>query len=148
VKSFIFWDITSYRPLKFSRFLVGTCCLNLHALRIGHARNQHVEGSKQNNSIAESWGLNRQQDLSLPIGSLYFAACFRLVSCLTFSSILPKRLSTFNRLHGVIFHKRELFITTAVKLKLSFCLINLAPRHEGVWRNAGRVLLFLKCTLN
>jgi hypothetical protein len=45
-------------------------------------------------------------------------------------------------------HKIELFITTAVNLKLSLCLINLPPRHEGVWRSGGRIPLFLNLTLN
>jgi hypothetical protein len=62
VNSSIFWDIMPRSPLKFGRRFGGIYRLNLHCLRIGEARNQHVAGSKENNSLVESWGLSRKQE--------------------------------------------------------------------------------------
>jgi hypothetical protein len=72
-------------------------------------------------SLTSIWeGVCRQPDLHLQVESrLCLPLAFTLVSCFAYSSTLqmeakPKRLVTFNPLHGVIFQKTELFMTTGV----------------------------------
>jgi hypothetical protein len=48
IKSPIFWDITQCSPLKVDRRFGGKCRPHLQGIRMSHPRNQHEEGSKQN----------------------------------------------------------------------------------------------------
>jgi hypothetical protein len=54
--------------------------------------------------------------------------CLLLASC--YIHILPKRRLTFNGLHGVISHKAEPFITTAVRTSNPTKLFHLTKIYE------------------
>jgi hypothetical protein len=102
LKSSIFWDIMQCSPLKVNQCFRGTCQLP--------SSGSKYKTSKKKNSMKAGgrW-------LCLP-------PAFMLVSCSAHSltwrwrrHVPPKCHLTFNRLHGIISQKTELFITTAVR---------------------------------
>jgi hypothetical protein len=85
LKSFTFWSLMPYSPLKFNRGFGRTHRLHLHG-RMSRAR------------------YRRENDLP---------PAFTLVPCSAYSS--TKMEATFNGLHGVISQNTVLFITTGVR---------------------------------
>jgi hypothetical protein len=77
--------ITPYNPRKDSRRFRETCHLHLQDRRINQARNQHE--------------------------TALLAACFTLISCLAYPSLLKTEMKC---LHGVVSQTMELYMTTAV----------------------------------
>jgi hypothetical protein len=115
----IFWDITSCRPFKFNRRFGGTCRL-------------HFEGRRISKQVIFGNQVERKA---------------KLATSKWMRHVPPKRRLTYNGLHGVVYQKTELFITTAVgtsdptqvkkKVKFSLCLINQAVCHNGIWGSGG-----------
>jgi hypothetical protein len=47
MKSFVFWDLMTYNPLKVNQHFGRTCLFHRQGPRITQARNEHEAGSKQ-----------------------------------------------------------------------------------------------------
>jgi hypothetical protein len=91
--SCIFWDKIPCSPLKVNRRFGGTRRLHFQGRRVSRARN---------------WRESRLE-------ARRFLARLILRPWWWRWHVPPKRLLTFNGLHGFISHKRELFITTGVR---------------------------------
>jgi hypothetical protein len=93
LKSSVFWDVTPCSPLKTNRRFCGTCRLQFQGQRIiGQAR------------------------LYLLPASVWFLSWLIILRPWRWRRhVPPKRQLNFNGLHGVISHKTELFIATAVR---------------------------------
>lgn len=51
IKSYFFWDITSYRPLKVDQGFGGIFRFHVQGIRINEARNQHEDESKHSTTL-------------------------------------------------------------------------------------------------
>jgi hypothetical protein len=96
VKSTVFWDIKPCGPLKVNRCFGGTYRLHFQGRRMNRARNQRET----------RW----QAEFSRS-----FLARLILRPWRWRRYIPPKRLLTFNGLHGVISQKTVLYVATAVR---------------------------------
>jgi hypothetical protein len=114
-KSYIFWDIKAGSPLEVNRHFGEIFCLHLQGLKISHTTHQHGAGSKE--SSASRWNCGH---------------------------VPRKRRLAYDRLHGVMPQKIELFITTDVRTTdltelLLFiwhfiCYIGLLYFYIGIYR--------------
>jgi hypothetical protein len=96
-RSTIFWDITPRSSLKVYQCIGGTYCLHLQCRRLSQARYQH-ESRRQT------------EQASMLVSFMAYSLTLKM------ESYVPlKHQFTFNRIHGVIFQKIVLFITTDVR---------------------------------
>jgi hypothetical protein len=111
LKSSLLWDIMPCSLLKVNWCFRGTCHLHLgNLIRLSQARNQHEEGSKQ--SFAGTF---------LLLASFWFLAWISVQFSRRKWRVPPKHQLTFNRLHGIIFQKIDLFITKVVTTSNPSC---------------------------
>jgi hypothetical protein len=110
LKSSTFWDITSCSPLKVNRHFGGPCLFHLQGRRISRG------------------------DLCLP-SALALAFLWRILLSLIWSRhVPPKRLFTFNGVHGVISRKKEL---STVNLCIHAQYTRLFHAQYDKWCNRG-----------
>jgi hypothetical protein len=128
VGSTIFWDITFCSPLKVNRRFGGTYLLHLQGLICGarHQRESRWHAGFHPGSLLRlfdhEFGGNK---FFGNVGWLPSKPAYHKLSRWCLAPLIrpwrlkryvsPKRLLTFNELHGVISQKTELFITTGVR---------------------------------